>query len=111
MLEIVSKGFSAAKAKLTGKTSLSEENIEEAVRDVRVSLLEADVELNVVKTFIDRVKQAALGRIVSVEADKGQKKLKASPEDHFIAICQEELEKLLGAEPGSKEAQAITYRR
>ncbi len=45
MLEIVSKGFKNAKATLTGKTTLTEQNIIEAVREIRVSLLEADVEL------------------------------------------------------------------
>ena len=109
MLEIVSKGFSAAKAKLTGKTELTAENIEDAVRDVRVSLLEADVEINVVKTFVDRVKDKAIGKVVATEVD-GKKKLKASPEEHFIAICQEELEALLGAQD-AKEAQPITFRR
>jgi signal recognition particle subunit SRP54 len=111
MLEIVSKGFTAAKNKLAGKTELTAENIEDAVRDVRVALLEADVEINVVKTFIERVKERAIGRVVSTEVDGGKKKLKASPEDHFIAICQEELETLLGATPGTKEAQPIVFRR
>ncbi len=111
MLEIVSKGFQSARAKLTGKTELTAENVDEAVRDVRISLLEADVEINVVGAFIDRVKQKAVGRVVSTEVDSGKKKLKADPADHFIAICQEELESLLGAEPGSKDAQPILYRR
>ena len=39
MLEIVSKGFKSAKAALTGKTELTEANINEAVREIRVSLL------------------------------------------------------------------------
>jgi signal recognition particle subunit SRP54 len=111
MLEIVSKGFQTAREKLTGKAELTAENIEDAVRDVRISLLEADVEIGVVTAFIERVKQKAIGRVVTTQADAGKKKLKADPSDHFIAICQEELEALLGAEPGSKEAQPILYRR
>ena len=43
MLETLSKGFRNARLKLQGKTMLSEDNISEALRDVRVSLLEADV--------------------------------------------------------------------
>lgn len=59
MLEIVSKGFRNAKAALTGRTVLTEDNIDEAMREIRVSLLEADVELGVVRTFLDRVKKRA----------------------------------------------------
>ena len=79
MLEIVSKGFEAAKNKLAGKTTLTEENIDEAVRDVRISLLEADVEINVAKTFVERVKQKVLGRVVETQIEKGEKKMRASP--------------------------------
>ena len=45
MLEIVSRGFTAAKNALTGQTTLTEDNISHAVREIRVSLLEADVEV------------------------------------------------------------------
>src|SRR3954465_3645393 len=44
MLETLSRGFRNAKAKLTGVAELTEDNIEDALRDVRMSLLEADVE-------------------------------------------------------------------
>ena len=111
MLEIVSKGFAAAKLKLAGKTTLTEENIDEAVRDVRISLLEADVELGVAKAFVERVKQRAIGTVVSTEVEKAGKKMRAAPEDHFVAICQEELESLLGAKPGTKEEQPLVFRR
>ena len=107
MLEIVSKGFKNAKATLTGKTTLTEQNINEAVREIRVSLLEADVELGVVRTFLDRVKKRAIGEVVQVEAKKGGKKLQASPGEHFVLICQHELEKLMGP----VEEAPIVYRR
>lgn len=108
MLEIVSKGFKSAKNALTGKAELTEENIDEAVRQVRVSLLEADVELGVVRTFIDRVKQRALGEVVQLATkQKDGKKVASTPADHFVLICHNELEKLMG--PG--EEAPIKFRR
>ena len=62
MLETLSKGFKNARLKLQGKTTLSEANIADALRDVRTSLLEADVELGVVKDFLERVKERASAR-------------------------------------------------
>src|SRR6202022_4348855 len=53
MLEAVTKGFKAAKNKLTGKAELTEANIDDALRDIRVALLEGDVEFNVAKRFLD----------------------------------------------------------
>ncbi len=96
MLEIVSKGFRSAKNALVGKTEITEQNIEDAVRQIRVSLLEADVELGVVRTFIKRVKERALGEVVQTSVSKDGKKKKASPGEHFIYICHNELEKLMG---------------
>jgi signal recognition particle subunit SRP54 len=97
MLETVSKGFKAARNYLQGQAELTETNIDEALREVRLSLLEADVEFNVVKAFLGRVKEKALGRTVLVEGeDKKGKKLKLSPAEHFIGICYEELEALMG---------------
>ncbi|MCK5689767.1 signal recognition particle protein [Myxococcota bacterium] len=111
MLEIVSKGFSQAKASLTGKATITEENITDALREIRVSLLEADVELGVVRSFLDRVKERAIGEVVHLETtqDGGKKgnKLKASPGEHFTLICQHELENLMGP----VEEAPITYRR
>ncbi|MEE8408692.1 MAG: signal recognition particle receptor subunit alpha, partial [Myxococcota bacterium] len=107
MLEIVAKGFSNAKAALTGKTALTEANIDEAVREIRVSLLEADVELGVVRTFLNRVKERAIGEVVTVEVKKNKRQLAASPGEHFVLICQAELEKLMGP----VEETPIVFRR
>src|SRR6266571_4769146 len=97
MLDAVTKGFRAAKHKLTGKAELNEANIDDALRDIRVALLEADVELNVAKRFLARVKEKALGEVVSTTAtDKKGRKVQASPGDHFIKICHDELENLMG---------------
>ena len=97
MLETISRGFKNARLKLQGKRELNEENVKTAIRDVRVSLLEADVEMTVVRKFIGTVKERALGEVVKLKANKksGQK-MKVSPADHFIRICHEELVALMG---------------
>jgi signal recognition particle subunit SRP54 len=97
MLDAVTKGFRAAKHKLTGKAELTEANIDDALRDIRVALLEADVELNVARRFLARVKEKALGEVVSTTAtDKKGKRFEVAPGDHFIKICHDELENLMG---------------
>src|SRR6267142_2472913 len=97
MLDAVTKGFRAAKHKLTGKAELTEANIDDALRDIRVALLEADVEFNVAKRFLARVKEKAVGEVVATAVtDKKGKKLQVAPGDHFIKICHDELEALMG---------------
>ncbi|MBW2713857.1 MAG: signal recognition particle receptor subunit alpha, partial [Deltaproteobacteria bacterium] len=97
MLETVSRGFEAAREKLRGIKTLSEENIDEALRDVRSSLLEADVSLPVVRSFIKQVKERALGDKVETRVTDAEGKThKVTPSEHFIAICEEELSALMG---------------
>ncbi|MHB8419634.1 MAG: signal recognition particle protein [Myxococcales bacterium] len=97
MLETVAKGFKTARNRLRGQVELTPQNIEEALRDVRVSLLEADVDLNVTRRFIARVQEKALGEVVALSAkDARGKKIVSSPGDHFIKICHDELEALMG---------------
>jgi signal recognition particle subunit SRP54 len=106
MLETLSRGFKAAKARLTGVAELTPENIDEALRDVRMSLLEADVEFKVTKRFLERVKEKAIGETVALRAKAGDRYLTATPEQHFIKICQDELTELMGqADPDN----AISY--
>ncbi len=92
MFDALAKGFKAARNRLAGLTELSEENVDAALREVRVSLLEADVELGVVKAFLARVKQKALGEVVRTRA-KGQdgQTVKVSASDVFVKICHDEL--------------------
>ena len=73
--------------KLTGKAVLTESNIQDALREVRRSLLEADVALPTVKDFIDRISLRAVGQEVSKSLTPGQA---------FIKIVQMELETLMG---------------
>ena len=96
MLDVLSDGFKQAKAKFKGKTTLKEENVKDAVAAIRTSLLEADVEFNVAKNFVQRVKEQALGKVVQLKTGKGDSSLRVSPGDHFVKICQDELESLMG---------------
>src|SRR5690606_26049140 len=64
MFETLSKGFRAARNRLAGMAELTEENLDQALRDVRLSLLEADVEFNVTKQFLARVKEQAVGQVI-----------------------------------------------
>src|SRR5262249_33891173 len=97
MFETLTRGFRAAKQRLSGKAELTPEVIDEALRDVRLSLLEADVEFKVVKTFLDRVKEKAVGQIVETRAKSAEHGLvRVTPDQHFVKICQDELVALVG---------------
>jgi signal recognition particle subunit SRP54 len=97
VLETLAKGFRAARQRLTGVAELNDEVIEEALRDVRLSLLEGDVEFRVVKRFLERVKEQARGKQVELRAKSQEYGARSiTPEQAFIAICQEELVKMMG---------------
>ncbi|HEX2679355.1 MAG TPA: signal recognition particle protein [Polyangiales bacterium] len=98
MFEALSKGFRAAKNRLAGVTELTEDNIEQALRDVRLSLLEADVEFGVTKRFLARVKEQAVGDITQRSAEVKGKKITIGPSERFIKICQDELIALMKAD-------------
>ncbi|ALO45901.1 signal recognition particle protein [Pseudohongiella spirulinae] len=88
MFDNLTERLSGALRKISGKATLTENNIEEALREVRRALLEADVALPVVKDFIDRVKMRAVGTEVSQSLSPGQA---------FIKIVQAELEAVMGS--------------
>ncbi|MEX0963472.1 MAG: signal recognition particle protein [Pseudohongiellaceae bacterium] len=88
MFDSLTDRLSGTFRKLTGKANLTEANIEEALREVRRALLEADVALVVVKDFIERVSQRAVGQEVSKSLTPGQA---------FIKIVQKELESVMGS--------------
>jgi signal recognition particle subunit SRP54 len=97
LLETVTEGFRSATERLRGIRELSEESIADSLADVRRSLLEADVDFQVVKDFLERVKQRALGEKVKTKTrDRGGRKIKVSTGEHFVGICQEELVSLMG---------------
>jgi signal recognition particle subunit SRP54 len=97
MLETLTQGFNQAREKLAGVRQLTDENIDQSLRDVRMSLLEADVDLGVVKEFLATVKQRALGEKVEtrVRDAKGRAR-KVTPGQHFVKICEQELTALMG---------------
>ena len=74
---------------IRGLGMITEENIDDAMREIRMALLEADVNYQVVKEFVSKVKEKALGKEVS-------KNLK--PDELFIKIVRDELVELLGTE-------------
>src|SRR5690349_247308 len=89
MFDSISKKFQQLFSSFSGKKKLTEENIADAIRDVRLALLDADVNYSVVSQFIKRVKEKALGDEV----------LKAvSPGQQFIKIVHDELVALMGSQ-------------
>ncbi|MFZ5503648.1 MAG: signal recognition particle protein [Pseudomonadota bacterium] len=87
MLDNLTQRLSGVIKNLRGQARLSENNIQDALREVRMALLEADVALPVVKAFIAEVKQAALGQAVIGNLNPGQA---------FIGVVHRELTKLMG---------------
>src|ERR1700730_8053239 len=99
MFDTLAKGFKAARNRLAGLTELTEQNVESALREVRLSLLEADVELGVVKAFLARVKEKALGEIVRVKTKTAEGGIvKVTAADQFVKICHDELVAFMTAE-------------
>ena len=98
MFETVAGGFRSAKNVFQGKRELTEENIDQALKDIRMSLFQADVNYGVAKTFIARVKEKALGEVVQVKVKHKGEKHRIDPGDVFIKICHDELEELMGPE-------------
>lgn len=88
MFESLSDRLSGSLRNISGKASLTEENIQETLREVRMALLEADVALSVVKDFVETVKHRALGHEVMKSLSPGQA---------FLKIVQTELESVMGA--------------
>jgi signal recognition particle subunit SRP54 len=75
--------------RLRGQGKITETNIDDALRDVRLALLEADVHLTVVRSFLDSVKAKAMGQEVLQSL---------TPEQQFIGVVRDELIALLGGE-------------
>ncbi len=96
MFETLTKGFRNAKQRFQGLAELDEPTVDEALKDVRTALLEADVGFDVVQDFCQRVKEKAVGVIVRVKASTKEKVRRVSPEDHFVKLCHDELIELMG---------------
>jgi signal recognition particle subunit SRP54 len=87
MFENLSEKLQRAFKNLRGQGTMTEENIQEALREIRVALLEADVNLNVVKDLIDHIREKAIGQEVMTAL---------SPTEQVIKIVHDELVTLLG---------------
>jgi len=87
MFQSLGEKFDGLWRKLQGQGKITEKNIDEALRDVRLALLEADVNVGVVKAFVEAVKKDALGEEVLRSL---------TPEQHFIKLVHRELIRLLG---------------
>ena len=92
MFDSLTERLSSAFSVISGKSKLTEDNIQDALREVRVALLEADVALSVVKEFIDRVKNRALGVEVAASLSPGQ---------GFVKIVNDELVAIMGGGEGA----------
>ena len=68
----LSSRLQMAMRRMTGKGKLSETDINEMMREVRLSLLEADVNLKVIRTFVNNVKEKALGQKILSGLNPGQ---------------------------------------
>lgn len=88
MFENLQDRLSSTLKSISGQARLNEDNIKEALRDVRMALLEADVALSVVKSFVDTVKERAMGQDVLSSLSPGQA---------FIKIVNDELVEILGS--------------
>ena len=89
MFEYMGDRLTNAIKNIKGMGRITEDNINDAMREIRLALLEADVNYTVVKEFINNVKEKALG----MEVDKSLK-----PDEVFIKIVKDELVELLGGE-------------
>lgn len=98
MLDNLSDRFSQIAKTLRGQARLSEDNIKTALREVRLALLEADVALPVVKTFMASVKERAIGQEVIGSLTPGQA---------FIGVVNDALTELMGKENSSLNLAAV----
>jgi signal recognition particle subunit SRP54 len=89
MFDNLSARLSDAARNLTGKGRLSDANIKDTLRQVRLALLEADVALPVVKSFIERIRERAVGEEIGKSLTPGQA---------LVKIIHAELVRLLGSE-------------
>ncbi len=96
MLDHLSDKFAEAFKNISGKGKISESNIEETLKVVKTALLEADVNFKVVKSFINNVKEKALGEKVI----KG-----VNPGEQFIKIVHDELASIMGDENASLDIE------
>ena len=99
VFEGLSERLQETLGKLTGKGKLSEKDIDAAMREIRLSLLEADVNYKVVKEFVKKVKERSLGADVMKSLSPGQM---------VVKIVNEELTELMGKENSKLDLKGST---
>src|SRR5579884_748529 len=87
MFESLTKRLDGIISNLSGQGTLTEEDVNAALREVRMALIEADVNLKVVRQFVERVKQKAIGANVMGSL---------SPAQQVLSIVHDELIEVLG---------------
>lgn len=97
MFKNLTERLSASLKNIRGQARLTDDNIQGTLREVRMALLEADVALPVVKSFVEAVKQRALGQEVSSSLNPGQQ---------FLKIVNEELIQVMGQANESLDLKA-----
>ena len=95
--ESLSDRFGSIFKKLRGQSRLTEKNMDDMLKEIRMALLEADVNFKVVKSFVADVKEKALGQDVYA---------KVNPSQMVVKIVHDEIEELLGAEQTEISYQA-----
>ena len=101
MFESLSDRLSSAFRSLSGRAQLTEENIRDGLREVRLALLEADVNFKVVKEFVERVRERVLGQEVEKSLTPTQQLVKAVHDELVTLLGGETTElNLRGAQPG-----------
>jgi signal recognition particle subunit SRP54 len=98
VFEALTRGFREAQNRLAGLTELTEKNVQAALREVRTSLLEADVELGVVKRFLEAVESKALGSTVQTRIRHEGETHRVTAGEQFIKICHQELVDMMSFE-------------
>lgn len=98
MFENITRNFNSIIDKIRGKKVISEADLDSTMRDIRIALLEADVSLPIVKSFINDVKEKIIGQEVVKHVDAGQM---------VVKIVNDELIKLFGDEEEEKYENGI----
>ena len=99
MFESLTQRLSGTLQRLTGRGRLSEENIRESLREVRVALLEADVALPVVQALIERIKVRAVGQEVLKSLSPGQALIKVVRDELTLVMGSQASDLVLNVQP------------
>jgi signal recognition particle subunit SRP54 len=98
LFDALIKGFREAQNRLSGLTELTPDNIRPALTEVRQSLLDADVELGVVKRFLARVEEKAIGLTAQSRVKYDGETRRVSAAEIFVKTCHDELVAMMSSE-------------